>query len=153
LADVAETIAEHHFRNQAFPVEVAEQLGQAFGSYHRKAGNQPTALSRWLYSGAMGVAWSLIRAADLLDATECQERGLALLADLGRLTTGVGLDVMAGYAGAIPVLPEISRRFARPAWVGLASSWGDRLEQVAVKAPEGWSSKPSTCRGRAPIGT
>jgi hypothetical protein len=37
LLEGAETIAEHHFRNDAFPVEVAEQLGRAFGSYHREA--------------------------------------------------------------------------------------------------------------------
>jgi hypothetical protein len=41
LLDGAETITEHHFRNDAFPVEVAEQLGQAFGNYHRKAAANP----------------------------------------------------------------------------------------------------------------
>jgi len=43
LLDGAETITEHHFRNDAFPVEVAEQLGMAFGSYHRKAAAGPPA--------------------------------------------------------------------------------------------------------------
>ncbi len=37
LLEGAETVTEHHFRNDAFPVFVAEQLGRAFGSYHRKA--------------------------------------------------------------------------------------------------------------------
>jgi hypothetical protein len=32
----AETVAEHHFRNESFPVDVAEQLGSAFGNCHRK---------------------------------------------------------------------------------------------------------------------
>jgi Phosphotransferase enzyme family len=41
LLDGAETITEHHFKNDAFPVEVAEQLGQAFGNYHRKAAQSP----------------------------------------------------------------------------------------------------------------
>ncbi len=41
LLDGAETVTEHHFRNDAFPVEVAEQLGQAFGNYHRKAASNP----------------------------------------------------------------------------------------------------------------
>ena len=41
LLDGAETIAEHHFRNDAFPVEVGEQLGQAFGNYHRQASANP----------------------------------------------------------------------------------------------------------------
>ena len=43
LMEGAETIAEHHFRNDAFPVEVAEQLGMAFGNYHRKAAAGPPA--------------------------------------------------------------------------------------------------------------
>lgn len=37
LLDGAETITEHHFRNPDFPIEVAGQLGQAFGAYHRSA--------------------------------------------------------------------------------------------------------------------
>jgi Ser/Thr protein kinase RdoA (MazF antagonist) len=37
LLDGAETVTEHHFRSDTFPVAVAEQLGRAFGSYHRKA--------------------------------------------------------------------------------------------------------------------
>ena len=43
LLDGAETITEHHFRNDAFPIDVAEQLGMAFGSYHRKAAAGPPA--------------------------------------------------------------------------------------------------------------
>jgi len=37
LLDGAETIDAHHFRNESFPVHIAEQLGDAFGRYHRKA--------------------------------------------------------------------------------------------------------------------
>lgn len=36
LVQNAETVTEHHFRNAAFPMAVAEQLGHAFGRYHRK---------------------------------------------------------------------------------------------------------------------
>jgi Ser/Thr protein kinase RdoA (MazF antagonist) len=43
LLDGAETIAEHHFRSDSFPAEVAEQLGRAFGNYHRKANMNPPA--------------------------------------------------------------------------------------------------------------
>ena len=32
----AETVTEHHFKNDSFPVEVGEQLGRAFGNFHRK---------------------------------------------------------------------------------------------------------------------
>ena len=37
LLEGAETVNEHHFRNASFPVEIAEELGRAFGGYHRKA--------------------------------------------------------------------------------------------------------------------
>ncbi|HEX3683456.1 MAG TPA: aminoglycoside phosphotransferase family protein [Bryobacteraceae bacterium] len=37
LLDGAETLTEHHFRNDLFPASVGEQLGRAFGNYHRKA--------------------------------------------------------------------------------------------------------------------
>ncbi len=43
LLDAAETITEHHFRNNSFPVEAADQLGRAFGNYHRKATMNPPA--------------------------------------------------------------------------------------------------------------
>jgi len=43
LLDGAETVNEHHFRNASFPVELAEQLGRAFGNYHRKANMNPPA--------------------------------------------------------------------------------------------------------------
>jgi len=41
LIDGAETVTEHHFKNDAFPVEVGEQLGRAFGNYHRKVTAKP----------------------------------------------------------------------------------------------------------------
>lgn len=41
LLDPAETITEHHFRNHDFPIGVALQLGQAFGTYHRNATAKP----------------------------------------------------------------------------------------------------------------
>jgi len=43
LLDGAETITEHHFKNDRFPVEVAEQLGRAFGAYHRRVTESPPA--------------------------------------------------------------------------------------------------------------
>lgn len=58
LLDGAETITDHHFRNAEFPVQVAEQLGEAFGTYHRCAmtsrpqGNNGLFLHRspWVFS-------------------------------------------------------------------------------------------------------
>ena len=43
LLDGAETITEHHFRNDSVPGDIAEQLGRAFGNYHRKATGKPPA--------------------------------------------------------------------------------------------------------------
>jgi Phosphotransferase enzyme family/HicA toxin of bacterial toxin-antitoxin, len=43
LLDGAETITEHHFSNESFPVNVAEKLGRVFGNYHRKASMNPPA--------------------------------------------------------------------------------------------------------------
>lgn len=37
LLDGAETLTEHHFRNDSFPASIGKQLGRAFGQYHRKA--------------------------------------------------------------------------------------------------------------------
>ena len=122
---------------------------------HQHASDFPPALRIGVYSGTMGIGWVLVRVGELLGAPEWQERGLAMLDDLGPETPDAsadphpGLDVMAGYAGAIPVLLEFSRRFSRPAWVELASTWGDRLEQAAVKTPEGWSWKTIELPGQA----
>lgn len=53
----AETVTEHHFRNDAFPVAVAEQLGRAFGSYHRKAAANGAPAVNGLFSRR--TAWAL----------------------------------------------------------------------------------------------
>jgi aminoglycoside phosphotransferase (APT) family kinase protein len=42
LLDGAETITEHHFKSDKFPIDVAEQLGRAFGAYHRRATGHAT---------------------------------------------------------------------------------------------------------------
>jgi lantibiotic modifying enzyme len=112
--------------------------GAARHAYHH-AGDLPTALRFGVYSGTMGIAWALIRVGELLGVPAWQERGIGLLDDLVPQAADAALDVMAGYAGAIPLLLEFSSRFGRPSWVELAMTWGDRLVQSAEKSPEGWS--------------
>src|SRR5215472_9005712 len=116
------------------------------------AGEFPPAQSPGLYSGTTGVAWALIRVGELLGASEWQERGLGILDGLAAPPDDAAIDLMSGYAGAIPVLIELSRRYDRPAWLELAARWGKRLEQVALKSPEGWSWKtiepPPVAAGR-----
>ena len=101
----------------------------------------PPALGIAVYSGRLGIAWALIRVGELLENSAWQEHGIALLDRIDAEITDAGLDVMSGYAGAIPVLLELSRRYARPAWVELAFRWGDQLERTAEKSSEGWSWK------------
>jgi hypothetical protein len=57
LLEGAETITEHHFRNDSFPIHVAEHLGSAFGHYHRKAIGNPPPVSDGLF--ARRPAWAL----------------------------------------------------------------------------------------------
>jgi lantibiotic biosynthesis protein len=105
----------------------------------------PPAFRIGVYSGTVGIAWSLIRVGEALGASEWQERGLSLLDSLVNgldvEAEGSGLDVISGYAGAIPALLDLSRRFARPAWAEAALRWGYELERAAAKTPEGWSWK------------
>ena len=116
------------------------------------ANDFPLPLRIGLYSGTMGVAWALIRVGELLRDSAWQDRGIALLDELDPSPAEPGLDIMSGYAGAIPVLIQLSRRYRRPAWIELASRWGDRLERAASKSAEGWSWKtldiPAEAAGR-----
>src|SRR5215471_4721355 len=87
---------------------------------HKHALDCPSALRIGVYSGTLGIAWSLIRVGELLGAAEWEERGVSLLDAIDFQAPDAGLDVMSGYAGAIPLLLTLSRRLARPAWVEAA---------------------------------
>jgi lantibiotic biosynthesis protein len=114
--------------------------GAAHHAYSR-ANDVPPSLRIGMYSGTIGIAWSLIRVGELLGAGAWQERGIALLDQIDVDIADAGLDVMSGYAGAIPVLLELSRLYARPAWAELALRWGNQLVRAAAKSSEGWSWK------------
>jgi len=119
---------------------------------HQHVDDFPPPLRIGVYSGTIGVAWALIRVGELLGDSVWQDRGIALLDGLGPDPTDAGLDIMSGYAGAIPVLIQLARRYGRPAWIELASHWGDQLERAASKSAEGWSWKtidiPAAAAGR-----
>jgi len=112
----------------------------------------PPPLRIGVYSGTIGVAWALIRVGELLGDSAWQDCGIALLDGLGPVPAEAGLDIMSGCAGAIPVLIQLARRYQRPAWIEMASRWGDQLEGAASKSPEGWSWKtidiPAQAAGR-----
>jgi lantibiotic biosynthesis protein len=116
---------------------------------YEHAGDFAPALRVGLYSGRIGVAWALIQTGEFLGDCTWQERGLALLDDLDADIDDAGVDLMSGFAGAIPALIQLSRRYSRPAWIELASRWGDRLEKAAVRSPEGWSWKTFELPGKS----
>jgi lantibiotic modifying enzyme len=130
LAAIAQTLNE--------PL-ITETAAGAARHAQRHAENFPPPLRVGVYSGTIGIAWALIRIGELLAAPAWQEQGIVLLDQIDAEVTDAGMDVMSGYAGAIPVLLELSRRYARPAWVELAARWADRLWEAAVKSSEGWS--------------
>jgi lantibiotic modifying enzyme len=102
-----------------------------------------------VYSGTLGIAWALVRIGEVLGAPSWLERGLELLESIDLEAADAGFDVMSGYAGAIPVLLDLSRRFERPAWLETALHWGGKLERAATKTPEGSSWRTIDVRAAA----
>jgi lantibiotic modifying enzyme len=94
-----------------------------------------------LYTGTLGVAWSLCEVAKALGDESWTERAAALLDGMDDHIPGAGLDVMSGYAGAIPALLALASRCSRSEWAGLALRCGEQLEKAAVRSPEGSSWK------------
>ena len=92
-----------------------------------------------VYSGTLGIAWSLVEVDRILGDGGWTERAIALLDGIEGDIPGAGLDVMSGYAGAIPALLALAQRCKRPAWKGLSLRCGEELERAAVRSPEGWS--------------
>lgn len=101
--------------------------GAALHAYNH-AGDFFPAQRIGVYSGTIGIAWSLVKIGELLSDVAWEDRGLSLLDHIDAAVADAGLDVMGGYAGAIPVLLELSRQYARPEWAELATLWGDRLD-------------------------
>jgi hypothetical protein len=57
LLEGAETLTEHHVRTAAFSVEVAEQLGRAFGACHRRSVTAPPGILDGIFPRR--TAWAL----------------------------------------------------------------------------------------------
>lgn len=96
------------------------------------------------YSGAIGIAWALVRAGTLLDAPSAVERGWSLLAstrddDL----SAQGLDVTSGSAGSILALIDLAAHATeastREQTLALACRHGRRLIDSAQRGERGWS--------------
>ena len=92
-------------------------------------------------SGTLGIAWSLFEIGRILGDGGWPEQATGLLDGVEDGINGAGLDVMSGYAGAIPAFLALARRCERPELVGLALRCGQELERAAVRTNEGWSWK------------
>ncbi len=102
-----------------------------------------------VYSGTLGIAWSLLEIGRVLGDGDWTERAGGLLDGVEDGIPGAGLDVMSGYAGAIPAFLALARRCKRPGLVGLALRCGEELERAAVRTSEGWSWKTIDIPGQA----
>jgi lantibiotic biosynthesis protein len=94
-----------------------------------------------VYTGTLGVAWSLLEVGRALGDGNYAERAAGLLDGIESSIPGAGLDVMSGYAGAIPAFLALADRCARPDWMELSVRCGEELERAAVRSSEGWSWK------------
>ncbi|MFL6231929.1 MAG: lanthionine synthetase LanC family protein [Thermoanaerobaculia bacterium] len=93
------------------------------------------------WSGWSGLALAVLEGAGLLGEDSLREPALALL---GRIAAGEvdlrGLDVLAGCAGAIPVLLRARKSFDGPdAFLDAAVRLGDSLIERAERSEVGWS--------------
>ncbi len=102
-----------------------------------------------VYSGTLGIAWSLLETGRVLGDGNWTERAVRLLEGVEDGIPGAGLDVMSGYAGAIPALLALAQRCARPEWRELSFRCGEELERAAVRSAEGWSWKTIDIPGQA----
>ena len=102
-----------------------------------------------MYSGTLGIAWSLLEVGRVLGDGTWTERAIGLLDGVEDGIPGAGLDIMSGYAGAIPALLALARRCGRPEWLGLSLRCGEELERAAVRTSEGWSWKTIDIPGQA----
>jgi lantibiotic modifying enzyme len=94
-----------------------------------------------VYSGTLGIAWALLEISRILGDGGWTEQGIGLLDGIEGDIPGAGLDVMSGYAGAIPAFLSLARRYGRPDWTELSFRCGEALEAAAVRSSEGWSWK------------
>jgi lantibiotic modifying enzyme len=102
-----------------------------------------------VYSGTLGIAWSLLEAGKTLGNGNWTERAVELLDGIEAGIPGAGLDIMSGYAGAIPAFLALAQRCARPDWLELSVRCGEELERAAVRSSEGWSWKTIDIPGQA----
>lgn len=92
------------------------------------------------YSGRVGVDYASIAVGEAVGEDRLIERGLSSLEE-GATASRVNheLDVVSGFAGAIPALLSVHRRYDRPALRDLASNLGHALLRASVRSERGVS--------------
>jgi lantibiotic modifying enzyme len=92
------------------------------------------------YSGWTGLADAALQVACLLEDESPRGPALALLEEAAGGETGRNFDLLAGCAGAIPMLLRAERRHGGPAALtGAAVRLGDHLLATASRDGAGWS--------------
>ncbi|HEX8220990.1 MAG TPA: lanthionine synthetase LanC family protein [Chloroflexia bacterium] len=92
------------------------------------------------YSGYTGLAYVLIEAGAAFEDEELTGRGMRLLNALaGGDNTEQEVDIISGYAGAIPALLAIYTRHRQEFLLELAEELGEQLLKRAAKSDIGWS--------------
>jgi lantibiotic biosynthesis protein len=92
------------------------------------------------YSGQLGIAYSFLELAELLEDEKFLEPAFALLDELGKTKEDSKLlDVISGSAGAIPALLNIYRKHSRDSYLQMAVREGENLLRTATKREEGFS--------------
>lgn len=100
--------------------------------------NELTTLS--VYSGRLGVAFSLWKIGGLLDRDDWQAQGMALLAQLEAAPIPDDeVDFIGGAAGAIAALLKIYQQQDDSRWLAFAIRLGEFLVNKATKTETAWS--------------
>ncbi|HEY0512014.1 MAG TPA: lanthionine synthetase LanC family protein [Thermoanaerobaculia bacterium] len=92
------------------------------------------------YSGWTGLADAALQIGSLLDDGSLREPALALLEEAAGTDSGRNFDLLAGCAGAIPLLLRAHGRHGGPAALAEAAArLGDHLRDTAARDDAGWS--------------
>ncbi len=85
------------------------------------------------YTGYLGVAYAIIRVAEILGREDWIAAGLALVERMCQRPRSeqTMLDLLSGSAGVIPVLLQLAQRYDRPNWLGVAEEQGRYLIRTA----------------------
>lgn len=92
------------------------------------------------HSGRVGLAWVVVRLAEIFERPGDAERARRLLGPLaGRESYDAGLDVIGGAGGAIPACLDLAEKTGWDELRTIARELGEHLIAQAQRRPDGWS--------------